>query len=385
MPHHFLIPATKGKRAIFWALFLFVCSQVALAAYLAVRRPEVRDPAFGLRIRSLQERLAEKPGAPLVLVLGSSRALNGVWPAHMPVRLKAADHEPLIYNFAFAGSGSVRELMTFRRLRAAGIKPDWLLVETWPVLWPEEGTFAERGIIVQDDLRWTDLPVLLRYVPGTSELLTKSIKENLLPLVSYRSRLLHSLAQVLLPQERVAQFDRELHAWYPLDGTGWLPRRHLPNTSEELRRKVEDGRWYTAPLLNPLRISTGSDRALRDLLNECQASGIQVALFLMPEHSECRRWYSPQTRALVACYLTQLSKEYQIPAIDMRNWAPDEDFADYCHMAPWGAEPFSKRFARQVLEPWLNGQPLCRDLLIEEGDGERQRSSAVGTGTAFKD
>src|SRR5579871_1970727 len=182
--NYFLPPAATGKKAIVWALVLFACSQAALTLYLNRKKPEVRDPAFGLRILSLKARLAEKPGTPLVLALGSSRVLNGLSPADMRVRLKQTGSEPLIYNFAFAGSGSVRELMTFRRLRAEGIKPDWMLIETWPVLWPEDGTFAERRIIEQDDLRWTDAPVFLRYVPGKLELLSKSIKGNLLPLLS---------------------------------------------------------------------------------------------------------------------------------------------------------------------------------------------------------
>src|SRR6516225_8934501 len=124
--NYFLLPASTGKKAVLWALVLFACSQVALTLYLNGKKPEVRDPAFGLRILSLKERLAKKPGAPLVLVLGSSRVLNGFSPADMHVHLKQTGSEPLIYNFAFSGSGSVRELMTFRRLRAEGVKPEWM-------------------------------------------------------------------------------------------------------------------------------------------------------------------------------------------------------------------------------------------------------------------
>jgi hypothetical protein len=300
-----------------------------------------------------------------VLVLGSSRALNGLSPADMDVRLKQTGSRPLIYNFAFAGSGSVRELMTFRRLRAEGIKPDWLLLETWPVLWPEDGTFAERRIIEQDDLRWTDTPVFLRYVPGKIELLSKSIKGNLLPLLSYRSRLLHSTARVLLPHTQVSQFDGEYHDWDPSDGTGWLPCQKHPKTPEALWKEVEDGRWYTFPLLNPLRISANSDRALHDLLDECRAAGIKVALLMMPEHSECRRWYSPQARSLVSSYLSGICQEYGISAVDTRDWSPDADFADFCHMVRHGAKPFSERFAREVMQPWLNGEPLSRRVLLK--------------------
>jgi hypothetical protein len=56
--------------------------------------------------------------------------------------------------------------MTFRRLLATDIKPDWLIFESWPVLWPEDGAFAERRLIVEEELYWMDLTVLSRYLPG---------------------------------------------------------------------------------------------------------------------------------------------------------------------------------------------------------------------------
>lgn len=364
MPKLFLLPADRGKRAIVWGALSFVCAQAVLSVYLNYRRPELRDPAFGLRLRTLQKRRTENPRAPLVLVLGSSRTLNGLAPAHMSVSLDGKGPAPMVFNFALPGSGSVRELMTFRRLRAAGIKPDWLLLESWPVLWPEDGVFAERRIIADDELRWTDLPVLSRYLPGKLEFLAHALKGNLFPLLSYRSRLLHAGARFLLPRDVERGLKHEDDDWTCADGTGWLPYRKLPADAAALRREVAKGLLVAAPLLNPLRIAPDSDRALRDLLDECRADGIQTALFLMPEHSACRGWYSPRTHALVRAYLTSLCKEYRLPAIDMRDWAPDKDFADFCHMAPWGAPPLSRRFAREALRPWLRGEPLADDVLL---------------------
>jgi hypothetical protein len=368
MPSIFLSSAGTGKRAVFWSLFFFACAQGVLGVYLNRRQPDVRDPAYGLRLRALRQRIAENPAAPLVLVMGSSRALNGLSPAHMHVQTVEGGPAPLVYNFAFVGSGSIRELMYFRRLRAAGIKPDFLLVETWPVLWPEAGTFAERGIIGQDELRWVDVPVCLRYLPGKLELLGRVVRGNLMPLVCYRSRLIHSTAERLLPRRQARQFTGETQDWTSSDGLGWLPRRENPDSPEALRREVERGRHCTEPLLNPLRIAANSDRALRDLLDECRASGVKVALFLMPEHGECRRWYSPQARALTRRYLTGLSQEYQVPAIDMRDWLSDEEFSDFCHMLPRAAAPLSLRFAREVLQPWLKGEPLDRKVLLQDLD-----------------
>lgn len=353
MPKLFLLPAAVGRQAALWGVLFFICTQAVLSVYLNERRPELRDPAFGLRLAALRKRLKENPGAPLVLLLGSSRTLNGLAPAHMSIALDREGRKPLVFNFAFAGAGSVRELMTFRRLRAAGIRPDWLLIETWPVQWPEDGIFAERRLIVEDELRWTDLTVLCRYLPGKLDFFINALKGNLVPLVCYRSRMLRAGARFLLSRELDRGLAKEEEDWTCIDGTGWLPYRKLPADCAAQRREVEKGLLVAAPLLNPLRISSDSDRALRELLEECRASGIKTALVLMPEHSACRSWYTPVTQAVVGAYLQQLSQDYQVPVFDVRDWAPDEHFADFCHMMPQGAGPFSERFGRDVLRPWL--------------------------------
>lgn len=366
MPKLFLPPAQTGRRALFWGLLVFAGVQAALSAYLN-KRPEFCSADFGMRLATLRQRLAENPGTPLVLVLGSSRTQNGLSSAHMSLTVDQGRVKPVVFNFAFAGSGSIRELMAFRRLRSAGIKPDWLLVETWPAQWPEKGTFEERAIIVQEQLFWSDFAVLLRYLPGKLDLWTWAFKGNLLPLATYRSRWIHSAgAGFLLPRRQDRNLAEEKKDWIPPDGTGWVPHGNLPANAEAFRRAVAKGVKATAPLLNPLYISPKSDRALRDLLAECRAAGIKIALFIMPEHSECRQLYSPRTHARVRHYLTALSEEYCLPVFDLRDWSPDEHFADFCHLAPWGVQAFSRRFGRDVLQPWLNGEPLDRDILLHE-------------------
>jgi hypothetical protein len=363
------------KRALLWSALFFVAAEAAASLVLNGWRPEWRDPSFGLRLRALQQRRQENPSAPLVLVLGSSRALHGLAPIHALDSLNQLQPRPLVFNFGVTGAGSVRELMTFRRLMAAGIKPDWLLIESWPVLWPEDGIFAERRLLADDEFYWSDLSVLSRYLPGKLALFGRVLKGNLVPLVSYRSRLLHAVAGPLLPRDLDRRLRREDADWTPSDGTGWLPYRTLPANPQALRREVDKGRLAAAPLLNPLRIAPDSDRALHALLDECRTAGIKTALFLMPEHSECRRWYAPRTQILVRGYLAGLSAEYGLPVFDLRAWSSDECFADFCHLAPYGVQAFSQRFGRDVLRPWLNGEPLSRDILLC-GQTVCRRSSA---------
>jgi hypothetical protein len=371
MPQMFLLPGGTGKRAIVWTVLFFLVAQMGLSIYLNRQRPELRDPAFGFRLQTLQQRLKDDPDSLLVLVLGSSRAMNGLAPLHMPIQLDRNGNKLLIYNFALPGSGSIRELMTLRRLRAAGIKPNCVLIETWPVLWSEDGAFAERPLVAADELRWSDWTVLSHALPGKLELFARTLKGNLIPLVSYRSRLLHAGARGLLPHEMDRGLTREDADWTCADGTGWLPYRKLPADADALRREVQKGLLVAAPLLHPLRISPDYDRALNDLLDDCRDSGIKTALFLMPEHSECRHWYTPQTHVIVRAYLRQLSEKYACPILDARDWATDDSFADFCHLAPWGVPSFSRRFAEEALRPWLLGEPLKDSALLADDKAAR--------------
>src|SRR5262249_28469322 len=72
-------------------------------------------------------RLAESPGRPLVLMVGSSRTLLG---------LRAADLSkpggPLVFNFGLTGGGPVREKLVLDRLLAGGVRPDLVLVQAFP-------------------------------------------------------------------------------------------------------------------------------------------------------------------------------------------------------------------------------------------------------------
>jgi hypothetical protein len=102
-------------------------------------------------------------------------------------------------------------------------------------------------------------------------------------------------------------------------------------------------------------IDPRSDAALRGLLDECRAGGIRAALLLMPEPRDVRAWCTPPSRARVQAYLAELGREYGVPILDTRDWSPDEDFPEYCHLSPQGADAYSRLFGALVLRPLLAG------------------------------
>jgi hypothetical protein len=367
MPGFFLVRAAKGRRIVAWTVLCFAASQLALWTYLDARYPEVRDPLYALRLRSLQARQAESPNSPLLLFLGSSRIKYGLWPAAMNVRSAEGSPSPVIYNFGINGAGAIRELMYFRRLMADGVRPDWLFLETWPPLWVEDGFFAEAKMIAgADELHGRDVPLVCRYFGRKPSIWRQAVRQCLLPLSMYRARLTAAAAACLLPRQQLAEMTRQVSDWLPSDDNGWFPLTWGPTTPEQKRRVLKESREQVKPLIDGLRIDPRSDAALRELLDECRRRGIKTALILMPEPSLTRSWYPPPARMLIHDYLGGLRREYGVPIVDSRDWVPDERFADFCHMAPPAAAPFADRLGRDVVQPLLQGQPLSTSVLLRE-------------------
>jgi hypothetical protein len=350
MPHLFLLPAGKGKRVVLWTLVFFAAGQVAVWTWLDRCRPELHDPLYGYRLLSLRDRLAQSPGAPLVLFLGSSRSKYGIRPAAMHVA-------PVVYNFGINGLGSIRSLIYLRRLLADGIRPDWLFVETWPPQWSQKGFVEEAPLwLGNDELHWGDVPLAWRYFRDTPEILKRGLHKNLVPVQGYRLYLTEAVAPCLLSHQQlkgmaVGRLDLD-----PPSPDGWFPLTYGAQTPQEIECSLNRGRDELKPLLDPVRIDPRNAAALRELLGECRANGIKAVVYLLPEPGVTRGWYTPQSRTLVQSYLAGLSREYEVPVIDTREWLPDKDFTDCCHMWDSAAGPFSDRFAREVLGPLLEGK-----------------------------
>lgn len=341
----------RGKTALLWAALAFVGTQGALAFVVSCQRPEIRDPEYGYRRHRLRAQAAATPDRPLFLILGSSRTLSGICPPALPPWPASAGPEPRVFNFSLLGTGPVRELMILRRLLAAGHRPDWLLIEVWPPYLPQQGFWTDEGHILLKDLRWVEVPVVARYFAHPREALGKLALEGLVPITGLRSNILARGAAALLSpdQQWRVQNDRW---WRDGEPTGWRPW-HEHGTAEEFRARIPEAEMETKPCLDHFFVSDTADCALREMLEECRRQNTKAALILMPEHSQLRGWYSPAVHAKVNAFLTRLRNDYHVPAIDTRDWVPDEGFHDLTHMTPSAAPSYTARLGREVLLPWL--------------------------------
>ena len=79
-----------------------------------------------------------------------------------------------------------------------------------------------------------------------------------------------------------------------------------------------------------------------------------MRLVLMPEASGFRAMYSPEVLQRVHGFLNGLCMKYDCTLTDAREWLPDSGFSDGHHMLKSGAEAFSDRLNREVIEPLIH-------------------------------
>jgi hypothetical protein len=356
MARLFLTPASRGRAAVLWTLGLFALTQLALGLWIVRRHPDVRDPEYSSVCASLRARRGESPDRPLLLMLGSSRVANALRPAVLTRSLAGAELPPLVFNAALLWGGPLHELLVFRRLLADGVRPDWLLIEVFPPMLTQQGAFCEEGFLTARGLQWTDGPLVYRYFRERAAGLERLLQEGIAPALCHRARFLERFAPMLLPRH-----DGPIVFWPDCgtrdpDESGWLPAPAERGSAADFQRRVENNRAQTCAVLEPFQVKPTADRALHEMLDECARRHIRAALVIMPEHSTLRDCYTPAARQRVQAYLTRLHEEYQVPILDTRTWVPDEDFFDMAHVLPRAAAPFSERFGRAVLRPWLQGR-----------------------------
>jgi hypothetical protein len=357
---------SKSRAALLWTLAFFLVGQAALGVFVYLRHPEMCDAEFRIRLRDLRARLEDAPGRPLAMIVGNSRTAMGFRPASASKMSAPDGRVPILFNFGMLGAGPVRERMVLRRVLRSGVKPDWLFVEVWAPFLLQRGFFQEEHNIFERDMYWADVPIMSRLYRRRWDAFTNVFEATVSPGVHYRTSLLGRYAPFLLPPLSSSALDFGELAWDKLDGAGWLPSPFERPGPDGFALLMENAKKLTKPLLDEFQISEVSDRALRDLLDECNAHAIRVALLILPEHSMLRSWYPPGTRSALSAYLHRLGHAYHAPVIDARAWCGDEEFGDYCHLLPAGARSFSERFGREVYRPLLQGRALGDAVLLHE-------------------
>jgi hypothetical protein len=334
--------ASVGRAVLAWSLAFYVSFQLALVVVTDRWQPALRDPEYGCKFERLRARLTKEPGRELLVILGSSRAGYGFRPEAIPA-WRAPTGEPLtVFNCALTGSGPIMELLCLRRLLAAGIHPDRVLIEVLPPILHQEGTWAELNWLSINRLGWDDMRLVHRYADQPQWFCFDWWRAQIAPWFTQRFCIMSRFAPGWL------HWRTRQDIWLGLDSSGWMIYPQTVLDAAERQRALEFARRQYAPALDHFRITPIADRALRELLALCRQQNIATTLLVMPEGPEFRSWYAPAARAEIDTYLSRLSRDYDIPLIDARSWLPDTAFFDSHHLHPDGATAFTQRFERAV-------------------------------------
>jgi hypothetical protein len=358
--------ATSGKRlarpgALLWGGCFFAFLHASAFLLLGTWGPEGRDPEFGLRLRDLRARLAERSlRGPQVLVLGSSRASVGFRPEVLAVIARPGLHPAVIFNFGQFASGPIRELVVLERLLRAGIHPGSVIIELWPPMFEMESDLihsmhgdpkSSLGLL----LSWQDRCVVERYLPTPGDAPSPKHASKVAARAAYRDALLRRFLSFL----ELTEPDHS-ESWQGLTAWGWLdwPKARRLTDEEEWAQRHSGVERFFQPKLIRLTLPESGLQALHDLLDRCRRENIRAVLLLMPEAARFRSWYAQDLLARWDGTLVQLSRQYKVPVIDARGWADDDDFADEFHLTPEGAARFTQRLGRAIVEPLLEGKQI---------------------------
>jgi hypothetical protein len=305
------------------------------------------DTEYRIKKEALQARLAERPDhSPLVMV-GSSRVSFAFDPELLQPLTDESGKPVLSFNFGHFNAGPTSHLLTVDRLVRSGVKPRWLIVEVLPAL-----CFEEWAGFVHSS-RWDDIRILSKYYPFDKYGGALLKNHLLLPWYFYRGELqehyLHE-RQAERMALKTSPYGCLTHIAECIDAKG-------RQQSTESQCRV-----FGADLSGSMRLTSSSEAAYRELLQLCGREGIEAALIMMPEGDTFRSWYSDAANLELTGFLDRLSAEFAVPIFDARQWFGDEYFADSHHLLRPGACEFTRRFEREILQPFVHGQVPAESL-----------------------
>ena len=339
----------RSRRAVVVALVSFIGLTLGLALLIDGPWDCFRDPEYAARRDRLVARVREHPLRPVVLVLGSSRTVEGIRPDAVNTSTG-----PMLLNGGLIGSGSMLELIAYRRLKADGIRPVAVLVEYWPVLLRGD-VHAEPGRINPPRLGLRDAKIVRDYFPHPDDALATVWGSQLWPASRYRRALLASVRPKWVPDAR-----HDTRFAGGIDDWGWWPGVRDEDAVIVRSKRPDVSKNPFRPYLDGFSIGDEADRALRDLLTECRADGVAVAFVVMPETPAFRTLYSPAAEANARAHLAGIVNDFGVPVLNARAWDEFEpDLPDHVHLTQGGATRFTRRLQAELprLFPTVYGAP----------------------------
>jgi hypothetical protein len=257
--------------AVLSGLILFLLVQLGLAVSIESVLPEVRDPVYGCRLDCIRRRLRTAPVKPwTVMMLGSSRTQLAfrIGKGEENAWSETLGHPVAAFNFGVPGGASLTELLTWRRLRRDGVRPNLLLIEVLPAYLAGPSWDYGEGFLPTDRLAWQDLPLIERYAGNPRKNLRCDWLESW-PMACYNHRL--SLMRLVVPSLLPAAYQLKEDA--ALEDSGAPRFVDVPVTSEQRRRATQVASDDYHARFGGFHLGGPQCQALRELLVSSSRKG----------------------------------------------------------------------------------------------------------------
>jgi hypothetical protein len=332
-------PRHRARPALAWFAAAFFLLNIAAFLAIDASGSNLRDPEYGRRLTNLKRKIAENPGRPLVVVVGSSRASMGVRPSAWEDSRPGHADDPLLFNMSLVGSGPLMELMCLRRLMDDGIRPAGVILEWWPPFLREDGPYYEPDRIDHARLRDSDRPLVREYWRDAEDVERKMNRDRINPIFETRHRLLSQI------QPRWQRWDKRVDlGWAALDDWGWLGglEERYPPDPHARKLRVQHCEGIYRPQFQGWHVDPMAERAFRESVAVARSHGAKVAVVYLPEATEFRSWMPPAVEREAQDHLAKLRAELSLPMIDLRSTMPDGYLVDGFHLSKDGATAFTR-------------------------------------------
>jgi hypothetical protein len=350
-------PARRARNTVVSAIITLFVLNAGLAAFVHYR-PGFRDPLFDAKVKALVTCFETNEEPTRIVVLGSSRTAAAIEPRALEEAIAAETGRPAVaFNMGLQGDGPVCQLVHFRRVREAGVRPDVAVIELLPsaFAWYRDDERAENRpydatVLRADRLTRAELDAVCRYGFPSAETRGEWREATFNPWFGFRFQLLARIQPKWLPPG-IVQHRRDIG-----ETGGWGPWDPVP--PEIARQRVAEVKEAYGSQLHAIHLSGPHVEAFEELLRECRRDGVRVAVVLPPEGSEFRSWYPPHVQVALDQFVNRLRTDHGVVVLDARSWLPDEAFVDSHHVVRSWAGPYSRRLAREAVMPALReGSP----------------------------
>lgn len=328
----------RARVVVVAALVAFCAVQFGLSRAVETDALPIRDPIFSEKFDLLEQHrefFASIADRPRLIALGSSRTLLAVDAESVGRKLNAS-----AFNFGCHGSGPITTALYLRRLFAAGIHAETVLIELHPAMLVDHDPPFEHRWLHEYRLKRDEPAVLHGYGWSMGVPLQHRPAGWLATAHTYRFAALDRYASTLSP----CPFGLALAS--RVDQFGFVRGVEVsgPERAAALLRECS----LYLPAFADFRPGGAAVAAVRDAIAQCRAHGARPLLLLTAESSEFRSWYGPAGNVRLSEWLTAFTRECSVRLIDAREWVPDAHFADGHHLTPAGAEAFTTRLAEEL-------------------------------------